>query len=72
MSKPSWNDAPEWAMWLAQDEVGTFRNHYWVWFESKPEKMSNGWIDHSPQGRWLQTDCVADDQEWRKTLERRP
>jgi hypothetical protein len=73
MSKPEWSNAPEWAMWLGQDEVGPHGNdHYWVWFENKPSKMSNGWIDRTPDGRWLQTQDVATQQEWRKTLEKRP
>jgi hypothetical protein len=71
-NKPDWNDAPEWAMWLAQDEPGTWMDHFWVFFESKPEKMSNGWIDHSANGRWLQTKVVAKNQDWRNTLEARP
>lgn len=29
--KPSWDDAPEWAEWLAQDGTGD-----WYWFELKP------------------------------------
>jgi hypothetical protein len=72
MSKPYWEDAPSWAQWLAQDAVGTHRDHYWVWFENKPETMSNGWIDHSPDGQWYQTTNVAGVHEWRKTLETRP
>ena len=73
MSKPDWKDAPYWAMFLAQDAVGPHDiDHYWVWFERKPEKMSNGWIDRSPDGRWLQTKNVATVQDWRKTLEPRP
>ena len=29
--KPSWDDAPEWAQWLAMDEDGR-----WWWYEEKP------------------------------------
>ena len=28
---PEWNQAPEWANWLAQDADG-----YWYWFNCKP------------------------------------
>ena len=72
MAKPEWKDAPYWAQWLAQDEVGKHQDHYWVWFENKPDTMSNGWIDRSANGRWLETRDVATTQEWRKTLEQRP
>jgi len=72
MSKPDWNEAPEWAQWLGQDEVGEHRDHYWVWFENEPSQMSNGWIDRSADGRCLETRDVATQQEWRKTLEQRP
>lgn len=30
--KPSWDDAPEWAKWLAVDPDGD-----WFWYENKPE-----------------------------------
>ena len=30
-NKPSWDDAPEWANWLAMDE-----NYEWWWFELEP------------------------------------
>jgi hypothetical protein len=38
--KPNWNDAPEWARWLACDEDGN-----WFWYEEKPEIKSDeyGW-----------------------------
>lgn len=72
MSKPDWKDAPHWANWLAQDEPGVNRDHYWVWFECQPSKMSNGWIDRSNNGKWLQTECVALVSDWKKTLEARP
>lgn len=40
MSKPSWNDAPEWAKYLAQDRAGS-----WWWYEEKPDYMdwSGSW-----------------------------
>lgn len=31
MMKPNWNDAPEWANWLAMDEDGD-----WYWYEDEP------------------------------------
>ena len=30
-NKPSWDDAPEWGEWLAQDDSGE-----WYWYASKP------------------------------------
>lgn len=29
--KPSWDEAPSWAQWLAMDNDG-----YWLWYENKP------------------------------------
>ncbi len=29
--KPSWDDAPSWAQWLAVDEDGA-----WYWYEDEP------------------------------------
>ena len=73
MSKPDWKDAPEWAQWLAQDEIGPDDiSHYWVWFERKPEKMSNGWIDRNLGGRWLETRDLATHEDWKNTLDKRP
>lgn len=37
--KPSWNDAPEWAQWLAMDEDGE-----WFWFESEPQLEGGSWF----------------------------
>lgn len=30
-NKPNWNDAPEWANYLAQDKTGR-----WWWFKDEP------------------------------------
>lgn len=72
MSRPKWEDAPEWANWLAQDQPANAATPtYWVWFEQKPTKMSNGWIDKS-NGRWLETRIQALNADWKSTLEQRP
>jgi len=44
-TKPSWNDAPEWAMWLAQDDTGE-----WYWYSYPPEYDEGIWIDASEDG----------------------
>lgn len=63
MSKPSWDDAPEWAQYLAQDVSGT-----WYWFERKP--------GYDPDGTWIcrTGDCVeaSSNESWADTLEHRP
>lgn len=38
MSKPSWDDAPEWAQWMAQDENGE-----WYWYEREPVEQRESW-----------------------------
>ena len=63
--KPSWDDAPAWAMWLAMDECGR-----WSWFETPPKAIELGirgiWGD--VRGRVL--DCSF--SNWLRTLEKRP
>ena len=65
-NKPSWDDAPEWANWLAMDETGE-----WVFFENKPMPVQrrNGksfWC--TKNGGAVKT---ARCQYWDKTLESR-
>jgi len=66
MTKPNWNDAPEWAEWLAQEENGD-----WFWHEEKPiVSILRIWREHN--GRV----CLASrgskrNPEWHKTLEHR-
>ena len=63
--KPSWDDAPEWAQWLAMDENGR-----WFWYEFKPV---------CKQAYWLGDDFYNGDMEealpntsfWDKSLEQR-
>lgn len=37
-TKPSWDDAPKWANWLAQDESGQ-----WWWYEYEPDCVDGVW-----------------------------
>lgn len=37
--KPDWNDAPEWANWLAGDTYG------FVWSEKEPDLVGEMWCD---------------------------
>lgn len=60
--KPSWNDAPEWAQWLAMDEDGK-----WWWFECKPRLVSDqAWFNNG--GRF----AYASVNDFRESLEPRP
>lgn len=64
---PHWNDAPEWAQWLAQNEDGN-----WYWYEFEPGAIPFGfWLDAGyGQELWARkTPCY---REWDQTLEARP
>lgn len=62
--KPSWDDAPEWAQWLAQSPTGE-----WRWCARKPEQTAVGWY-HT--GRTDSAMKSGINNYWRETLERRP
>jgi len=60
--KPSWDDAPEWAQWLAKDKDGT-----WYWYEYQPIVAHGQWY-MTEDGRW---EAVITDS-WNDSLEPRP
>lgn len=69
INRPSWNDAPQWAQWLAQDEDGE-----WWWHQEEPElSHEEGCFD---SGGRLESICAGIDDiaghDWRDTLEPRP
>lgn len=67
-NKPSWDDAPEWANWLAQDWDG-----YWVWFKPKPTPVVNlGYWSRSLALKWSNAQRGTVIGGWLDTLERRP
>lgn len=63
MSKPSWDDAPEWAQFLAQDE-----NNEWYWYEREPSVMRDAWSANGGLAR----SASPEPDLWSDTLERRP
>jgi hypothetical protein len=71
INKPSWDDAPEWAEWLAQDGGGE-----WCFYPEKPEQSGTMWINDEPKnGIWVDVHCtgrIPAGQDWRETLEPRP
>lgn len=65
-SVPDWNDAPEWAQWVAQDSGGD-----WFWYEKEPEKANFTWYSE------VDTEAIFSvngpkNPNWRNTLEQRP
>lgn len=61
-NKPSWDDAPDWANWLAQDSDGR-----WAWYKEQPT-IALGYFatEHKFQR------IVLNIQNWKQTLEQRP
>lgn len=65
MYKPSWEDAPEWAKYLAMDEDGE-----WFWYETKPIIGTYMWNDRP--GRYREANPINQEVDWKTTLEARP
>lgn len=59
--KPSWNDAPPWAKWLAMDSSGK-----WYWYEREPDVGYEIW---AYGGQYQE---AGDGKTWTDTLEPRP
>lgn len=61
--KPSWNDAPEWAQWLAKDA-----DEMWYWHEKQPYKSYE-------RGEWKsagRSKMIEDGIDWWNSCEARP
>lgn len=62
--KPSWSEAPKWAMWLAQNDDGQ-----WWWYQNKPIFAPEmGYF--CPDGGLSAEATYANG--WEDTLEKRP
>ena len=64
---PSWDDAPSWAMWLAQDGVAPFA---WVFYEYEPTYSCKSWLQRG--GRWENTGPAREPANSLETLIQRP
>ena len=64
IEKPSWDDAPEWAEWLAKNMDGA-----WYWYRKRPVDIVWTWCGTNKSER-ANTDYIP--EQWRETLESRP
>lgn len=62
IAKPSWDDAPEWANYLARD-----KNGQWFWYENKPIALTGYWNNQTGK-----TMAINEVNDWKETLEKRP
>jgi hypothetical protein len=51
LNRIDWENAPEWANWLAQDHDGG-----WWWFENKPSLGTHCW--NRTTGKYARIDCA--------------
>lgn len=67
INKPSWDDAPEWADKLLQQDFGD-----WYWFVGNAQMRSDGWNIFG--GCWAHASkgAIPAGHDWRETLEGRP
>lgn len=67
-SIPSWDDAPNWSNWLAQDKSGK-----WYWFSVRPYARSDAWDYIETEARYkLAASSGIENEEWRSALFARP
>lgn len=60
--KPKWEDAPEWAKFLAMDADGI-----WFWYENRPFLGSGRFMNNGGLAEWARFS-----PDWPSTLESRP
>jgi hypothetical protein len=71
-NNPSWEDAPDWARWLAKDSPDKDEESAWWWYADKPVAMKNTWQVSTDVRAWMAASCHCDLGDWRDTLEKRP
>lgn len=62
---PPWDDAPDWARWLAQSKRGP-----WYWWEFEPRDIDNEWA--VIRGMYTFIRDGTPNPNWRDTLQERP
>jgi hypothetical protein len=63
--KPNWDDAPEWANYVAQDQTGK-----WYWYSHQPIASEGYWAVPQDDGRW--DAATVQEDAWKDTLRARP
>jgi len=66
-SNPSWEDAPDWAEWLAEDKNGK-----WFWYADRPKRGMIVWLFGDSTRYKGAGESGAANPDWAETLERRP
>ena len=65
--KPDWNNAPEWAQWVAMDVNG-----HWYWYRIEPDcDWTHCWSTELRKDL-ESAECFGGSPDWKKSLERRP
>ena len=65
---PSWDNAPNWANWLAQDKSGK-----WYWFDVRPYARADAWDYRETEARYkLAASSGIENEEWLRSLVARP
>lgn len=69
INRPSWDDAPEWAQWLAQDASGR-----WMWYGDEPSPIydTEEWQPESGKFCTSSIGTIPAGHNWRDTPEPRP
>lgn len=69
MSKPNWDDAPEYANWLSQDSDGQ-----WCWWNLKPNAWHGNWEHGKPSREYCFSDAGYGEkpEDYTSALEQRP
>ena len=65
--RPSWDDAPQWAMWLGQDTKG-----YFGWFQNKPEHTEGGFLKVMQGEQCKASGVMPIWGHWKFSIEERP
>lgn len=65
--KPSWDTAPHWANYLAQDENGN-----WYWYQNQPYTDDEDIPEWFNDGGRYEAAYAPNRETWKNTLEERP
>jgi len=67
IEKPSWDEAPEWANWIAQNATG-----FWHFYDEEPFLAYDCWYSPKRSEVHVLQFTAIPNAYWHKTLEKRP